>query len=217
MTSRRFCTTPETGLVLLFRKSILEWGRKNFASFPWRHTSNRWHALTAEVMLQRTRAEQVLPVYVAFVKKYPTPDSLLRKRHPNLFSDLGLVWRHRMFLRLANALIDHGLPSDERGLKRLPCVGAYISGAMLSLHLGKRSPIIDSNIVRIYGRFFGFPVDGETRRKQHLKDLADLITPQRTFRDFNYALIDFTREICRPKPLCNACPLSSKCSYHHEE
>jgi len=199
--------------VSFLRQRLLKWGRSNYANFPWRYTRNRWHALTAEVMLQRTRAEQVLPVYRSFVKRFSNADSILRQKPENLFSELGLVWRHKVFLKLARILTECGLPSTEQGLRRLPGVGDYIASALLSLHMGIRAPIIDSNVVRIYGRFFGFATDGETRRKKWLKDLADAVTPRRAFRDFNYALIDFTRDICRPKPRCTDCPLSTQCSY----
>lgn len=193
---------------------ILKWASNNRTDFPWRFTDNRWHALVAEIMLQRTNAEQVLPVYNEFISRYENPTGFLGDIGATVFSGLGLHWREKQFLKLAEILSDHDIPESSEELKRLPCVGDYISAAYRSLHLGLRDVIIDSNVVRIYGRFFGFETDGETRRKKWLKKLADEITPKRKFREFNYGIIDFTRLICKPRPNCPDCILKRKCQYY---
>jgi len=196
-----------------FKERILKWGRKNFADFPWRHVKNRWHSIAAEVMLQRTRAEQVVPVFLDFCAKYPTPAAFLKNNRENIFASLGLIWREKVFRKLAEALSEQDIPEDRVSLMKLPGVGDYIASAYRSLHISKKDTIIDSNVVRIYGRFFGFETDGETRRKRWFIELAERITPGRNFKDYNYGLIDFTREICRPKPKCEICVLRRKCKY----
>ena len=55
-----------------FKKRLIDWGRVNFKDFPWRRTKNKWHYLVAEIMLQRTKADQVEPVYLSFVRSFPT-------------------------------------------------------------------------------------------------------------------------------------------------
>ena len=91
---------------------------------------------------------------------------------------------------------------------------AQSAGGIRSFHCGIRDVIIDSNVVRLYGRLFGFEYDGETRRKPWLRELADRITPARIYRDFNYAVIDFTRSICKPRPDCGHCMLNAQCAYY---
>jgi A/G-specific adenine glycosylase len=197
-----------------FRKRMIQWGRKNYSSFPWRKTKNPWHALVAEIMLQRTRAEQVVPVYKRFASRYPTAEEYANdSTRWQVFESLGLYWREKELRNLAKTLTSEDIPEKKEDLLKLPAVGNYIAGAYLSLHKEKREPIIDSNIVRLYGRFFGFPTHGETRRKRWFINLAERLTPVRSFRDYNYALLDFTRIICRPKPLCNRCMLNNKCSF----
>jgi adenine-specific DNA glycosylase len=40
------------------------------------------------------------------------------------------------------------------------------------------------------------------------------ITPKFIFRRFNYGLLDFTRNVWKPKePDCRICPLKKKCSF----
>ena len=200
--------------IQFLRRSITQWGSQNSFRFPWRTTQNKWHALTAELMLQRTRAEQVLPVYDEFVSGYESPTAFAKCPDPALFSRLGLHWRQRRFLELACALAATAIPCSKQELLSLPGVGEYIASAFLSLHMEVRQPLIDSNVVRLYGRFFGFDTDGETRRKKWFIEIADSVTPQKGFREFNYALIDFTRSVCRPAALHQHCPLANRCSLY---
>jgi A/G-specific adenine glycosylase len=46
-----------------FKTKLIRWGQSNFADFPWRNPHKKWYCLVAEIMLQRTKAEQVVPVY----------------------------------------------------------------------------------------------------------------------------------------------------------
>lgn len=167
-------------------------------------------------MLQRTGAEQVLECYKDFSKQYPSPQAYLDDPEARPFSSLGLHWREEYLRELALILSKTALQKTTRSLKHLPGIGDYVSAAIRSFHLNQRDILIDSNIVRLYGRFFCFDTNGETRRKQWLKDLADSITPKETHRDFNYGLLDFTRGICRPKPKCEACPLRKECVFQSE-
>lgn len=196
-----------------FRQKIIRWGKKHYASFPWRTDANLWHRLVAEIMLQRTNAEQVLPAYLTFCAKYPTPSHYLKDSDHTTFQTLGLLWREPLLERLAGILVNSDIPQEREKLLELPGIGEYIASAFRSLHLGIRDSIIDSNVVRLYGRFFGFLTDGETRRKRWLIELARALTPARQFTAYNYGVIDFTRQICQPRPLCPHCPIRKKCAY----
>lgn len=200
-----------------FLEMILTWGRANFADFPWRYTNNSWHALVAEIMLQRTNAPQVVPAFESFCLKYPSVEDFLLDENPNIFGTLGLKWREPMLRQLAEKLVSSSIPHQKKELLLLPGVGEYIASAYRSFHLGERDYIIDSNVVRLYGRYFGFDTHAETRRKKWFKSFANELTPNEYFRDYNYAILDFTRNICKPVPLCGKCPLNSKCIYYQEQ
>jgi A/G-specific adenine glycosylase len=129
---------------------------------------------------------------------------------------LGLHWRASPLHKLVQILkkdFKGEIPEDIDQLRMLPGVGDYVSSAYLSLHRNVKASIIDANVVRIYGRFFGFQFNGETRRKKWLIAFANRITPEDRFRVFNYSLLDFAGEICRSKPKCRACFLRFKCAY----
>ena len=200
--------------IKFFRKKIIAWGKDNFEDFPWRYTKNKFHALTAEVMLQRTKADQVLPVFVKFTKKYKKPSAYIISSEINLFRNLGLSWREKQFRQLCKILSASEIPNEKEELIKIPCIGDYIAAAYRSLHLNLRDTIIDSNVVRIYGRFFSFPVNGETRREKWFIELSNKMTPKNNFYHFNYGLIDFSRKICGRKPSHKICPLRRKCKYY---
>ena len=207
-------------LAVYLRKKLLAWEQGNYPAFPWRDEISPFYALVAEVLLQRTRAEQVVPVYSNFIRVFPNPDSLAQTSIPDIekvIAPLGLRWRAKFLNKLGKELVaDGGVPADLASLRKLPGVGPYAAAAYLSFHVGRRVPIVDSNVVRFYGRFFGFRTGPETRRDRQLLDLADSITPKRAFKRLNYALIDFTRAICRPKPLHDICPVAKRCAFYCE-
>lgn len=201
--------------ILYFRRRITAWGKQNYENYPWRSTKNPWHALVAEVLLQRTKAEQVKPIYNLFEKKYLTPLDYLADDF-NPFLSLGLHWRHTLFKQLCEILSKREVPQTRSALLKLPGVGDYVASAFLSFHCNFREAIIDSNVVRVYGRFFGFDTDPETRRKKLLREFADRMTPKRTFRDFNYGLLDFAMKVCRQKALHEKCPVRKRCNFFEQ-
>lgn len=132
----------------------------------------------------------------------------------SLIAPLGLRWRAPLLHQLAGEIgRRHGrLPREQEQLENLPGVGPYAAAAALSLHDDQRAVIIDANVVRVLCRLVGRPYDGETRRKRWLIDLAGQLTPQRAFRDYNYALLDLAMAVCLPKtPSCCECPLRAVC------
>jgi A/G-specific adenine glycosylase len=201
-----------------FRSVLRKWAGRNFASFPWRRTRNRYHALVAEIMLQRTRATQVVPVYCEFARRFPTPrHASLEKssRFQRILKPLGLRWRARILRELSIALSASGgkVPTTLGRLRALPGVGEYVAAAFCTFHLKTASTLIDANIVRLYGRFYGFETGPETRRNRTFRALADLVQPRKDARSFCYGLLDFTRKVCAPKPQCDICPLRQMCHY----
>lgn len=201
------------------RRRVRKWGRENYRPFPWREPKRLWHALIAEVLLQRTRAKNVVPVYEKFVARFPEAHDLQTatlEEIEALIYPLGLRWRAPLLKKLCDRLVatDGKLPDTREELMQLPAVGPYVAAALLSLHCDRRGVLIDANIVRWLCRLVGRPIDGEARRKKWLIELAQTITPSRRVREFNYAALDFTMEICAKVPQCAQCPIGPKLCSH---
>ena len=204
------------------RRRLLYWGRRNYQEYPWRMDTDAWLTFVAELFLQRTQARQVRGVYEEFKKRYPTPSALLGA-DPNeaslLVQKLGLGFRLGLLRDIAAGTVAHGgdLPEEMEELTRLRGVGTYTAAAWLSLHRGKRAVLIDSNVVRWLGRMTGNRYNRDPRGVSWVGDLAERLTPPRTFQEYNYAVLDFTMKICTPRsPDCGHCPNLVDCRYGAE-
>lgn len=194
------------------RNKILKWGRSNYQNFPWREPIEAWHGLLAEILLQRTRAENVVPVYLNFISEFKSLQALANSsvdKIETIIHPLGLRWRATFIKQLGEQLLDLNgiIPEDYYELLKLPGVGDYAASAWLSFHGGQRRRIVDANIVRLICRITGSPMNGETRRQKWLIDIAESLTPLRLWKSYNYSVLDFTIMICSKKPLCNKCPI----------
>lgn len=209
--------TSSISWISAVRSRVLRGGRRNFIDYPWRHDRDPWLTLIAELLLQRTRAAQVLPAYESFRRRYPTARHLLRAGKRGVLAlteHVGLHARGRTLLALARTFERGGPPSDCHDLRRVTGVGAYTAAAWFSLHRGKRVSIVDSNVFRWLGRMLDRPYQRDPRGVRWVNDLAEALTPHRVFRDYNYAVLDFTMTICTPRnPACDRCPLLSLCAF----
>lgn len=206
----------------VFNSQLLEWYfTQDKRNFPWRKTKDPYGILVAEIMLQRTKANQVVPVYLSFMKRFPSPDELCRAGLTEIeeyFSKLGLMWRAKKVKLMAKKLsLDFkGLvPRKKSQLLSIPGVGEYVSDAVLCFAFREDTPIVDSNVCRVLGRVFDLKPKGEPRRDPIYRQVATQLIPEGKCSEFNWALIDHANEICTPRnPKCEICPLNRVCSYY---
>ena len=168
-----------------FQRALLKWFRKGRRTFAWRRRRTPYRVLMAELMLRRTRADQVEPVFERFVKLFPDvralagakPSVIRRELKP-----LGLEWRAANVVALARDIqrrFRGRVPRDRDELLSLPGVGPYVAGAVRCFALGQPEPLIDTNVVRVVGRFFGLRLDGEARRRKEMIDAVTACVPGR--------------------------------------
>ena len=203
---------------------LLEWYRVNGRNYPWRRSRDPYKVLIAEIMLQRTKADQVLPVYLSFIKKFPTVQKLNEASAEEIrgyFDRLGLMWRAKLVKRLAGELMtrfDGRVPETRSELLSLSSVGEYMADAVLSFARGKDVAVVDANVCRVIGRVFGLKPRGEARRDRRFRDVARRLVPRGKARRLNWAIIDLAALVCTPKnPRCDECPLQEHCSYAIKE
>lgn len=93
----------------IFKDHVLPWYHAQGREFPWRGTADPYRILVAERMLHRTIARQVVPVYGAFLARYPTIDDLAAADPAAvcaLLAPLGLSWRFASFVPMARRIVD---------------------------------------------------------------------------------------------------------------
>src|SRR3989442_2444599 len=151
----------------LIAESLLNWFKANKRDFPWRDSfanPDPFVILFTEIMLQRTKADQVVPVYVEFVKRYPSFEALRSASSDevaSLFSQLGLAWRAKNLVNLIRVLEERyrgEIPQTFSALRELPGIGDYVAKAVLCYAFGQSVVPIDTNVVRVVSRLFGIDI-----------------------------------------------------------
>ena len=119
-------------------------------------------------------------------------------------------------VRLSLAGDEHAarFPTSATEVVALPGVGRYTAGAILSIALGQRAPILDGNVVRVFARLFA--LDGELESvsaKRALWSIAERWARCPAPGDANQALMELGATVCtKPVPDCPRCPLERRCA-----
>ena len=204
-----------------FRRRLLDWYRRNGRDLPWRRTSDPYHILVSEVMLQQTQVDRVLPKYHEWLEKYPSlealadapdePTSPRRGGRSATTSARGACSRSRASRSRATAA---RCRRDEATLLSFKGIGAYTAGAVMSFAFGQRAAILDTNVARVLFRVFvgrGDPKAHAMKRTSG-RCRARCCRMRHVF-DFNQALMDFGATLCTArKPKCPVCPMQASCA-----
>ena len=203
-------------------KKILKWYESNKRDYLfWRKTTNPYHILASEMMLQKTTAKQVQNLIQKFIDRFPTTKDLANadvKEIEKLITPLGMEHRRALrFKKLAGIVMekyDGRIPSSEEGLYSLPGVGPYITNSVLCLAFDREVPLLDTNMVRILERVFGIKSEkARARTDKKLWNFVKKITPPGKSRNVNLALLDLGALVCTAKnPKCPTCPVRKFCS-----
>ena len=203
-----------------FRRLLLAWYRANGRQLPWRETSDPYHILVSEVMLQQTQVDRVLPKYHEWLARYPSLAALASAADDEVaaaWRPLGYNVRPRRLQWIARESVQRfggSLPSDEATLLSFKGLGRYTVGAIRSFAFGQRAAIVDTNVARLLFRVFVRRGDARAHAtRKHLWTLSETLVPRKDVFDFNQALMDLGATVCTPRaPLCGQCPLRRMCA-----
>ncbi len=202
-----------------FQRRLIRWYERHGRDLPWRRTRDPYRILVSEIMLQQTQVERVIDFYARFLRRYPTIEALAASSEPQVreaWDGLGYYARARNLHRTARQVTsehDGKLPDDPVAIRRLPGIGRYTAGAVLSFAYGKDAAILDTNAARVLRRVFGVRQRGtKGRLHSRLWELAEQVTPVGRADRFNQAIMDLGATICRVrKPECARCPVRTTC------
>ncbi len=165
------------------------WFGSNGRDLPWRETTDPYAILVSEVMLQQTQVERVIPRWVAWLERWPTPGALAAASPGEVIREwqgLGYNRRAVSLHRAAQVVAEEGWPDD---LTSLPGVGPYTAAAIRNQAYGEPVLPVDTNVARIQ------------ERTGHAFGPASL-----------QALFDLGATVCLARvPRCQACPLAERC------
>ena len=203
-----------------FADRVLTWyDEHGRTDLPWQENPVAYRVWVSEIMLQQTQVQTVIPYFERFMQSFPDAVSLADAELDAVlhhWSGLGYYARARNLHRAACIVrdeFDGVFPDDFDAVVALPGIGRSTAGAILSLALGQRQPILDGNVKRVLARHAaveGWP--GKTETANRLWALADSLTPHRRVAAYTQAIMDLGATLCtRSAPACDRCPVRSDC------
>ncbi len=140
------------------------YAKEGRSHLPWRPPTLKLRAgkadpyrvLVAEMMLQQTQVDRVLPFYKNFLEQFPTVQALAKAP----LSKVLKAWQGLGYNRRAKFLQQAAVVLSKEGYtgQKLPGVGPYTQGAIEVFALNKPSVIIETNIRTVFIYFcYGKP------------------------------------------------------------
>jgi endonuclease III len=173
--------------------------------------------LLGVLLSARTTDVQVLKIFPAFKKAFPTFQSLASASPAKIakaISSIGLYKSKAKAIHGLSKIIvrEHRgrVPSSMEELVKLPGVGRKTANCVLSYVFGQDTVCVDTHVFRIAHRL-GW-TRGNTPEKFEL-DLQRLV-PKELWREVNRTFVQFGRDVCRGgTPQCWRCPVARWCAF----
>ena len=206
-----------------YAKPVLAWYACNARDLPWRAPGvTPWSVLVSEIMLQQTPVARVLPEYLRWIARWPTPAALAAEPAGAAIRQWGRLGYPRRALRLhetATILTTrHGgmVPADRDALLALPGIGSYTAAAVASFAFGQRHAVLDTNVRRVLARLVaGQPVPGAAPSVAERR-LAESLLPAEpaVAARWSVAVMELGALVCTAaSPRCGTCPVARDCAW----
>lgn len=200
-------------------RTLVHWFSEHGKVYPWRQTQDPWAILVSEIMLQQTTIPTVLNRYETWMAQFPTPSALARASEEEAlrsWEGLGYYSRVRSLRAAAQILCSQygeQFPRDATLLRRLPGIGDYTVGAVLSFAFNIPAPLVDANVARVLTRLDNSSVTVDTAEgKKYLTKRAEELLDREHPRFFNSAIMELGQTYCLPnRPNCLLCPCREYC------
>ena len=106
---------------------------------------------------------------------------------------------------------DNNIPLNEKGLTDLTGIGRKSANVIMRYAKAPaEGVVVDIHVVRVAPRLGIATGDDPTKIEKQIMEAL----PQKQW-DAGMAMSFLGREICRPKPLCEICPMNKVCAYYN--
>jgi A/G-specific adenine glycosylase len=209
-------TTPYAG-------PVLAWYARSARDLPWRAPdATPWSVLVSEIMLQQTPVARVLPEYLRWIARWPTPVALAAEPAGEAIRQWGRLGYPRRALRLHETATiltaRHGgkVPADLDALLALPGIGSYTAAAVASFAFGQRHAVLDTNVRRVLARLVAGQPGPATALSVAERRLAESLLPAEApvAARWSVAVMELGALVCTAaSPRCGGCPVARDCAW----
>lgn len=206
-----------------FAADLLNWFAQAAREMPWRESKDPYRIWISEIMLQQTQVKTVIPYFERFIQAFPDIKALAEApldQVLKLWEGLGYYSRARNLHKGAAYILQHHqgiMPNTLVDLLKVPGIGPYSAGAILSIAHDIREPAVDGNVIRVFSRLDAILTAFDTQAaRRALEQRVKTLIPEQA-GDFNQALMELGALICSPqKPQCTVCPVQNHCQAYTE-
>lgn len=211
------------------RRQLLAWHKiSGRTQLPWAAVPdengmiNDYHIAVSEVMMQQTTVAVGLKRFPLWLERFPTWECLANASSEDVmkaWEGLGYYARARSLHKMAKTIVNvhqKRMPQERDLRLDLPGVGPTTASALGAFVYGRKEPIWDANVNRIWKRWWGdlYPSMLPSVQKKWEWEMAQQAMPSAPsdIRSWTQAVMDLGATVCTPKsPRCSQCPWISSC------
>jgi A/G-specific adenine glycosylase len=191
----RKASMPSRASLDRFRIALRDFYHAHGRDMPWRTTTNPYHILVSEVMLQQTSVERTVAKYGEFITAFPdfpalayAPlDTVLR-----VWQGMGYNRRAIALMRIAGLVVDEYsgiLPSDPAVLATFPGIGKATAASIAAFAFNAPVVFIETNIRRVF--IYCFFQDRSDVHDREIEPLVAATLDRENPREWYWALMDY--------------------------
>lgn len=180
---------------------------------------NLYQLLVMVVLSAQDSDAHINKIAPALFETYPNMESLSVSNFDALIPFISNVRnfgnKAKWLLEIAQIVKkDENIPLTIDGLVALKGIGRKSANVIMrEANVPPEGIIADLHVIRVAPRIGLIPEtkDGIKAEKQLMQ-----VLPKATWGEIGMAISFLGREICRPKPKCNECPINNICEYYRE-
>lgn len=203
---------------------LIEWFEANKRDLPFRKTRDPYQIWISEIMAQQTRIAALIPYFERFIAQFPTVEALAAADEETVlkaWQGLGYYARARNLHKAAQKMVSEcggKVPDDPAQLLKMPGIGAYTAGAILSIAYGQKQPAVDGNATRVFARID--EIYDDVLKPQTIRAVTDIIRemmPDGQAGPLTEAIMELGALVCLPQtPQCLLCPVAAECKAYQK-
>ncbi len=178
-----------------FRATVYEYYNAHKRELAWRQTTDPYHIVVSEIMLQQTQVDRVKIKYAQWIERFPTiADLALAPVRDVLAAWQGLGYNRRALSLHQGAqrvMQEYGgnIPSDPEILETFKGIGPATAASIVAYAWNRPTIFIETNVRAVFIHHF-FP-KATAIHDRDIRPLVEQTLDREQPREWYYALMDY--------------------------